>query len=59
MYTIQVGTAYAATTDASEYLANWTVIMTATTVAAVPMLLLVIASQRYLVQGIALSGLKA
>ncbi len=33
--------------------------MTATTVAAVPMLLLVIASQRYLVQGIALSGLKA
>ena len=59
MYTLQVGTSYAATTDASEYLANWTVIMSATTIASIPMLVLVIVSQKYLVEGIALSGLKA
>jgi multiple sugar transport system permease protein len=59
MYTLQVGISYAATTDASEYLADWAVIMSTTSIASVPMLLLVIASQKYLVQGITLSGLKA
>ena len=58
MYTVQVGTSYAATTDASEYLANWTVIMSATTIASIPMLILVIVSQKYLVEGITLTGLK-
>jgi multiple sugar transport system permease protein len=58
MYTLQVGITYAATTDASEAISDWTVIMAATTIASVPMLLLVIFSQKYLVQGIALTGLK-
>jgi multiple sugar transport system permease protein len=58
MYTLQVGISYAATTDASEYLADWATIMSTTSIASVPMLILVIASQKYLVKGIALSGLK-
>ncbi len=59
MYTLQVGISYSALTDSAESLADWTVIMSSTAIASVPMLLLLIASQKYLVQGIALSGLKA
>jgi multiple sugar transport system permease protein len=58
MYTLQVGITYAATTYAAESISDWTLIMTATTIASVPMLLLVIFSQQYLVKGITLTGLK-
>ena len=58
MYTLQVGISYAALTDSAEALADWTVIMSSTTIASIPMLLLLIVSQKYLVRGIALTGLK-
>ena len=58
MYTLQVGISYAALTDSAEALSDWTVIMSSTTIASIPMLLLLIVSQKYLVRGIALTGLK-
>ncbi len=58
MFTLQVGISYSALTETAEAGADWTVVMSATSIASVPMLILLIASQKYLVQGIALSGLK-
>ncbi len=58
MYTLQVGITYASTTYAAESISDWTLIMTATTIASAPMLFLVVFSQRYIVKGIALTGLK-
>ncbi len=58
MYTLQVGISYSALTDSAEALSDWTVIMSSTAIASVPMLILVIVSQKYLVRGITLSGLK-
>jgi multiple sugar transport system permease protein len=58
-FTLQVGISYAALTDAAEAINDWTVIMSSVTIASVPMLVLMIATQRYLVRGIALTGLKA
>lgn len=58
MYTLQVGITYASTTYAAESISDWTLIMTATTIASVPMLILVIFSQQYLVKGITMTGLK-
>jgi multiple sugar transport system permease protein len=57
-FTLQVGISYAALTDAAEAINDWTVIMSSVTIASVPMLVLMIATQRYLVRGIALTGLK-
>jgi multiple sugar transport system permease protein len=57
-FTLQVGISYAALTDAAEAINDWTVIMSSVTIASVPMLALMIATQRYLVRGIALTGLK-
>lgn len=58
MYTLQLGVSYAATGDAAEGINDWGLTMSATTIASVPMLILVIVAQKYLVRGIALSGLK-
>jgi multiple sugar transport system permease protein len=58
MFTLQVGISYSALTETAEAGADWTVVMSATSIASVPMLILLIVSQKYLVQGIALSGLK-
>jgi multiple sugar transport system permease protein len=58
MYTLQVGITYAATTYAAESIADWTLIMASTTIASAPMLILVIFSQKYLVKGITMTGLK-
>ncbi len=58
MFTLQVGISYSALTDSAEALSDWTVIMSSTAIASVPMLVLLVASQKYLVKGIALSGLK-
>jgi multiple sugar transport system permease protein len=58
-FTLQVGISYAALTDAAEAINDWTVIMSSVTISSVPMLVLMIATQRYLVRGIALTGLKA
>jgi multiple sugar transport system permease protein len=58
MYTIQVGIAYAADATATDLGTDWSIVMSATTIASVPMLLLVIAAQKYFVKGISLSGLK-
>jgi multiple sugar transport system permease protein len=57
-FTLQVGISYAALTDAAEAINDWTVIMSSVTIASLPMLALMIATQRYLVRGIALTGLK-
>ena len=58
MYTLQVGITYAAQTDIDEYGAKWTITMASTTIACVPMLLLIVAAQKHFVKGIALTGLK-
>ena len=57
-FTLQVGISYAALTDAAEAINDWTVIMSSVTISSLPMLALMIATQRYLVRGIALTGLK-
>jgi multiple sugar transport system permease protein len=57
-FTLQVGISYAALTDAAEAINDWTVIMSSTTISSVPMLILMIATQKYLVKGITLTGLK-
>ncbi len=58
-YTLQLGMMHAATTDATnEVITNWSVIMTSTSIASLPMLVLVVLLQKYFVKGIALSGLK-
>jgi multiple sugar transport system permease protein len=58
-FTLQLGMMHAAATDAGrETSVAWDVVMTSTSIAALPMLLLVIALQKYFVKGIAMSGLK-
>jgi multiple sugar transport system permease protein len=58
-FTLQLGMMHAAATDAGrETSVAWDVVMTSTSIAALPMLLLVVALQKYFVKGIAMSGLK-
>ncbi len=58
-YTIQLGMVHAAATDAAhDYQVDWTVIMSTTTIAALPMLVLIALLQKYFVRGIAMTGLK-
>jgi multiple sugar transport system permease protein len=57
--TLQLGMTRAAAVDAGrETTVAWDVVMTSTTVAALPMLFLISLLQKYYVKGIALSGLK-
>lgn len=57
-FTLQLGMMHASVTDATrELITNWSVIMTSTTIASLPMLIMVIFLQKYFVKGIALSGL--
>lgn len=59
-YTIQLGMVHAAATDAAHDLQiDWTVIMSTTTIAALPMLILIVLLQKYFVKGIAMTGLKS
>ena len=58
-FTLQLGMMHAATTDATrELMLNWSVVMSSTTIASLPMLILVIVLQKYFVKGISMSGLK-
>jgi len=58
-FTLQRGMMHAAATDAGrETSVAWDVVMTSTTIAALPMLALIVLLQKYFVKGIALSGLK-
>ncbi len=58
-FTLQLGMMHASVSDATrELIVNWSVIMTSTTIASLPMLIMVIFLQKYFVKGIALSGLK-
>jgi len=58
-FTLQLGMMHAAAADASrETTVAWDIVMTSTTIAALPMLVLVVILQKYFVKGIALSGLK-
>jgi multiple sugar transport system permease protein len=58
-FTLQLGMMHAAATDAGrETSVAWDVVMTSTTIAALPMLALVAVLQKYFVKGIALSGMK-
>ena len=58
-YTLQLGMMHASVTDATrELITNWSVVMTSTSIASLPMLVLVVILQKYFVKGIALSGLK-
>ena len=58
-YTIQLGMVHAAATDAAHDLQiDWTVIMSTTTISALPMLVLVVFLQKYFVKGITMTGLK-
>ncbi len=57
--TLQLGMMHAAATDAGrETSVAWDIVMTSTTIAALPMLILVVFLQKYFVKGIAMSGLK-
>ena len=58
MYTLQIGIAVSAQGDAQDTRLDWGVVMSATTVASIPMLILVISAQKYLIRGITLTGLK-
>lgn len=58
LFTMQVGVTYATQGEFQDTMMDWGTIMAATTVASVPMLLLVVFAQKYLVKGIALTGLK-
>ena len=58
-FTLQRGMMHAAAADAGrESTVAWEIVMTSTTISALPMLILVILLQKYFVKGIALSGLK-
>lgn len=58
-YTIQLGMVHAAATDAAHDLQiDWTVIMSTTTIAAMPMLILIVLLQKYFVRGITMTGMK-
>lgn len=57
--TLQLGMMHAAATDAGrETSVAWDIVMTSTTIAALPMLILVVFLQKYFVKGIAMSGMK-
>lgn len=58
-FTLQRGMMHAAATDAGrETSVAWDIVMTSTTIAALPMLVLIVFLQKYFVKGIALSGMK-
>jgi multiple sugar transport system permease protein len=58
-FTLQLGMMHAAATDAGrETTVAWDIVMTTTTIAAAPMLVLIAFLQKYFVKGISLSGLK-
>lgn len=58
-FTIQRGMMHAAATDAArETSIAWDIVMTSTTIASLPMLVLVAFLQKYFVKGIALTGMK-
>jgi multiple sugar transport system permease protein len=58
-FTIQLGMVHAAATDAShDLLIDWTVIMSTTTISALPMLVLIVLLQKYFVKGITMTGMK-
>lgn len=58
-FTLQLGMVHAAATDAGrETSIAWDIVMTSTTIAALPMLILIIFLQKYFVKGIAMSGMK-
>lgn len=58
MFTLQVGISMATQGEYQDTMRDWGTIMAATTVASLPMLLLVIFAQKYIVKGIAMSGIK-
>jgi multiple sugar transport system permease protein len=59
-FTIQLGMVHAAATDAAHDLQiDWTVIMSTTTISALPMLILIVILQKYFVKGITMTGLKS
>ena len=58
MFTLQVGVTFATQGDVQDTILDWGTIMAATTVASLPMLFLVILAQKYIVKGIATTGLK-
>jgi multiple sugar transport system permease protein len=58
-FTLQLGMMHAAATDAGrETTVAWDIVMTTTTIAALPMLVLVVFLQKYFVKGITMSGMK-
>lgn len=58
MFTMQVGITYATQGEFQDSMRDWGTIMAATTTASLPMLLLVIFAQKYIVKGITMTGLK-
>jgi len=58
MFTLQVGISMATQGEYQDTMRDWGTIMAATTVASLPMLILVIFAQKYIVKGIAMSGIK-
>jgi multiple sugar transport system permease protein len=58
MFTLQVGVTFATQGDVQDTILDWGTIMAATTIASLPMLFLVVFAQKYIVKGIATTGLK-
>lgn len=58
MFTMQVGVTFASQGEFQDTMLDWGTVMAATTVASIPMLLLVIFAQKYIVRGIATTGIK-
>lgn len=58
MFTMQVGITYATQGEFQDTMRDWGTIMAATTIASLPMLFLVVFAQKYLVKGIAMTGIK-
>ncbi|MCL4561076.1 MAG: carbohydrate ABC transporter permease [Chloroflexi bacterium] len=58
MFTMQVGVTYATQGEFQDTMQDWGTIMAAMTVASIPMLVLVVFAQKYIVKGITMTGLK-
>ncbi|MCC7164044.1 MAG: carbohydrate ABC transporter permease [Anaerolineae bacterium] len=58
MFTMQVGVTFASQGEFQDTMLDWGTVMAATAVASIPMLLLVIFAQKYIVRGIATTGIK-
>lgn len=58
MFTMQVGVTFASQGEFQDSMLDWGTVMAATAVASIPMLLLVIFAQKYIVRGIATTGIK-